>query len=212
MPWISLPPQVYICSPFISPLELAGLWLYFQCQSHFAHFAIFLTPHSVLPFRLQAVKKGTFWASLVAQRLKCLPPMQETWVRSLGQEDTLEKEMVTHSSILAWEIPWTKKPGRLQSMGSQRVGHDWATWLSRYFLFSYLYCRIFHSVFFINCWMYKRPAVTKLKHLKLFQMCVLITTCMMLHVSRFQSVTFPCITGTKVVFMMLLSFPIRLWF
>ena len=65
-------------------------------------------------------------ASLVAQRLKRLPPMQETRVRSLGQEDPLEKEMVTHSSILAWRIPWMEKPGRLQSMGSQRVRHDWA--------------------------------------------------------------------------------------
>ena len=50
---------------------------------------------------------------LVAQRLKCLPPMPETWVRSLGQEDPLEKEMVTHSSILAWRIPWMEKPGGL---------------------------------------------------------------------------------------------------
>ena len=61
--------------------------------------------------------------SLVAQRLKHLPAMWETWVRSLGREDSLEKEMATHSSILAWRIPW-KKSGRLQSMGSQRVGHD----------------------------------------------------------------------------------------
>ena len=64
------------------------------------------------------------WASLVAQRLKPLPPMQETWVRSLGQEDPLEKEMVTPSSILAWIIPWTEEPGRLQSMGLERVRHD----------------------------------------------------------------------------------------
>ena len=63
-------------------------------------------------------------ASLVAQRLKCLPEMQETRVRSLGQEDPLEKEMATHSSILVWRIPWKEEPGRLQSMGSQRVGHD----------------------------------------------------------------------------------------
>ena len=53
--------------------------------------------------------------------------MRETWVWSLGQEDPLEKEMATHSSILAWIIPWTKEPGRLQSMGSQRVGHNWVT-------------------------------------------------------------------------------------
>ena len=65
-------------------------------------------------------------ASLVAQRVKRLPAMQETRVWFLGQEDPLEKEIATHSSILAWKIPWMEKPGRLQSMGSQRVGHDWA--------------------------------------------------------------------------------------
>ena len=59
--------------------------------------------------------------------VKRLPAMQETWVWSLGWEDPLEKEMVTHSIILAWRIPWTEKPGRLQSTGSQRVEHDWAT-------------------------------------------------------------------------------------
>ena len=64
------------------------------------------------------------WASLVAQRLKYLPRMQETWVQSLGQEDPLEKEMATHSRILAWGIPWKEEPGGLQSMGLQRVGHD----------------------------------------------------------------------------------------
>ena len=64
------------------------------------------------------------WVSLVAQRLKRLPAMQETWVRSLGWEDPLEEEMATHSSILAWRIPWTEEPGGLQSTGLQRVGHD----------------------------------------------------------------------------------------
>ena len=59
--------------------------------------------------------------------VKRLPTIWETRVRSLGQEDPLEKNMATHSSILAWEIPWTEKPDRLQSMGLQRVGHDWAT-------------------------------------------------------------------------------------
>ena len=63
-------------------------------------------------------------ASLVAQMVKNLPAMQETWVQSLGQEDPLEKKMATHSSILAWEIPWTEERGRLKSTGSQRVGHD----------------------------------------------------------------------------------------
>ena len=74
-------------------------------------------------------------ASLVAQQLKCMPPMRETWVQPLGREDPLEKEMVTHSSILAWRIPWTEKPSRLQSTGSQRVGHDRATSLSLSFSF-----------------------------------------------------------------------------
>ena len=56
--------------------------------------------------------------------VKCLPAMRETQVQFLGGEDPLEKEMATHSSILAWKIPWMEKPGRLQSIGSQRVGHD----------------------------------------------------------------------------------------
>ena len=60
----------------------------------------------------------------MAQRLKRLPGMPETWVRSLGQEDPLEKEMATHSGTLAWRIPWKEEPGRPQSMGSQRVGPD----------------------------------------------------------------------------------------
>ena len=59
-----------------------------------------------------------------AQTVNNLPAMWETWVRSLGWEDTLEEGMATHSSILAWKIPWTEEPGRLQSVGSQRVGHD----------------------------------------------------------------------------------------
>ena len=69
-------------------------------------------------------RKGT---SLVAQMVKRLPTMQETRVRSLSQEEPLEKDMATHSRTLAWRIPWTDEPGGLQSMGLQRVGHDWAT-------------------------------------------------------------------------------------
>ena len=63
-------------------------------------------------------------ASLMAQRIKHLPAMQGTWVQSLGWEDPLEKGMATHSSILAWRIPWTEEPGGLQSMGSQVVKQD----------------------------------------------------------------------------------------
>jgi len=83
------------------------------------------------------LKVGFLQSSLVTQMVKHLSTMQETWVRSLGQEDPLEKEMVTHSSTLAWKIPWTEKPGRLQSMGLGRFGlqsmglgrfgHDWET-------------------------------------------------------------------------------------
>ena len=98
--------------------------------------------------------------SLVAQRLKRLPPMLETWVRSPGQEDTLEKEMATHSSILACRSPWTEEPGRLQSMGSQRVGHDWATSLtliinidgqlfSVYWPLNLLFYELFHIIYLI---------------------------------------------------------------
>ena len=66
----------------------------------------------------------THLTRLVAQMVKHLPTMRETRVQSLGRENLLEKEMATHSSILAWKIPWTEEPGGLQSTGSQRVGHD----------------------------------------------------------------------------------------
>ena len=71
-----------------------------------------------------AMALGLSGASLVAQRIKCLPAMRETQIQSLGWEDPLEKEMAAHSSILAWRFPWTEGPGRLQSTGSQRVGHN----------------------------------------------------------------------------------------
>ena len=77
-------------------------------------------PKSILPLtssRSFMVSCLIVWASLVAQRLKHLPPMRETQVQSLGQEDPLEKETVTHFSILAWRIPWKEEPGRLQSTG-----------------------------------------------------------------------------------------------
>ena len=66
----------------------------------------------------------SLWTSLVVQTVKRLPTMWKTRVQSLDQEDLLEKEMVTHSSILAWKIPWTEEPGRLQSMGSKTVGYN----------------------------------------------------------------------------------------
>ena len=78
------------------------------------------------------------WASLLAQMVKHLSRMRETRVRSLGWEDPLEKEMAIHSSTIAWKIPWTEEPGRLQSMGSLRAGHDWVTSLS---LFTFMHWR-----------------------------------------------------------------------
>ena len=73
---------------------------------------------------LDTTEQLSLWTSLVDQMVKHLPTMWETWVLSLGEEDPLEKEMTTHCSTLAWKIPWTEEPGKLQSMGLQRVGHD----------------------------------------------------------------------------------------
>ena len=89
--------------------ETGGLTWYFPS---FTTACIFVSSHTVL------------WASLVAQMVKNLPGMRETWVRSLGQKDPLEKGMATHSSILAWRIPWMEEPGGLQSMELQRVRHS----------------------------------------------------------------------------------------
>ena len=77
------------------------------------------SPGEVISYPLQYL-----WVSLMAQTVKNPSAMQETWVQSLGWEDLLEDGMATHSSILAWRIPWTEEPGRLQSMGSQRVRHN----------------------------------------------------------------------------------------
>ena len=85
---------------------------------HFVYFSICQRTFGLIP------SFGYLWASLVAQTVKCLPAMWETQVRSLGWEHPLQKEMATHSSILAWKIPWTEEPGRLPSMGSQRIGHN----------------------------------------------------------------------------------------
>ena len=80
--------------------------------------------HSPSPAAPQTVAQINIWTSLVAQKVKRLSTMRETWVRSLGWEDPLEKEMAIHSRTVAWKIPWTEEPGGLQSMGSLRVGHN----------------------------------------------------------------------------------------
>ena len=99
---------------------LSGVWL-MGC-----FLKIFLLPRAArdIPSTSNTGGHSCYGASLVAETVKTLPAMQETRVQSLGQEDPLEKGMATHSSILAWEIPWTEEPGGLQSSGWQRVGHD----------------------------------------------------------------------------------------
>ena len=87
-------------------------------------------------FSTQEYWSGLPCPFLVAQMVKRLPAMGEIWIRSLGQENPLEKEMATHSSTLAWKIPWMEESCRLQSMGSQRIGPDWATSLSLYSIYS----------------------------------------------------------------------------
>ena len=101
-----------------------------------------------MPFT-ENICQSLMLTSLVAQKAKCLPTMQETWVQSLGREDLLEKEMANHSRILAWRIPWMEKSGRLQSVGPQRVGHDWATSLSLPMLSNLIW--LFYFVI-TECW------------------------------------------------------------
>ena len=116
-------------------------WLILLWYSHFLQWSgiyLIISPRYV-----------SIWASLVAQRVKRLHAMRETRVWSLCREDPLEKEMAIHSSILAWKIPWTEEPGRLQSMGSQRVSHDWATSLS-------LSCSCIHMYIFMYACIHAR--------------------------------------------------------
>ena len=92
---------------------------YIAMRMHFSCcFFVMGHPSSFLPYET-SISGSLLWASQVAQRLKHLPATQETWVRSLGREDPLEKKMATHSSILAWRIPWTEESGGLQSMGGK---------------------------------------------------------------------------------------------
>ena len=99
---------------------------------------------------LAAVPK-TSQVALVAKNRLLMQEMWEMWVRSVGREDPLEKEMTTHSSILAWRIPWTEEPGGLQSMGSQRVGDDWSS-LAQHILLS-----VFHNFYVMPFWSSSPP-------------------------------------------------------
>ena len=138
--WVVIYHQVYTAVFFVA---LEGTWTFWgsQVSKFFFHLAHIFTCITYLHWdgdcSLKLSKLDLFYfvgttltveqASMVAQKVKNLPAMQETGVRSLGWEDPLEKGLSIHSSILVWKIPWTEEPGGLQSMGSQRVGHDWAT-------------------------------------------------------------------------------------
>ena len=110
------------CAMPVSNQRTQHSWMWAKasmCQTHTTGTLDGIIPICPLPQNWKAPQ--------VAQMVNNLPAMRETWVWFLGQEDPLEKEMAIHSSTLAWKIPWTKELDRLQSMGSQRVGHDWAT-------------------------------------------------------------------------------------
>ena len=115
-----------VCSPPFSAHILVSLHIFLDNLSHADVNTI--PDQCFLDLRLLLGRVKTSFSlgetSLVAQMVKRLSIMQETWVRSLGWQDLLEKEMATHSSILAWRIPWMEEPGGLQSRGSQRVRHD----------------------------------------------------------------------------------------
>ena len=118
----------YFMKVCIVLLTLPGRWFnHLQIMavlySSFSSFFPFLVVLSTLDY----IYRYTDSTEPVAPMVKCMPAIQETQARSLSWEDPLEKEMATHSSTLAWKIPWTEEPCRLQPMGSQRVGHDWVT-------------------------------------------------------------------------------------
>ena len=100
-------------------MDLLGEWDENIRTFHYIYFHLIILNICFLYYKVPVY----YLASLVAHTVKSLPTMRETQVQSLGQEDPLEKEMATHSSTLAWKIPWTEEPGRLQSMGSQRAVH-----------------------------------------------------------------------------------------
>ena len=108
-------------------LPIQGLNLHVLCLLHWQAGSLPFAPPGKPMSNHYMQLCGRHKAFPVAQMIKNLPAMQENWVRSLGQEDPLEKEVATHSSILAWRVPWTEERGGLPSMGSQRVRRDWAT-------------------------------------------------------------------------------------
>ena len=115
----------------------------------------------------------------MVQAVKNLLLIQETWLWSLGQEDHLEKEIVTHSSILAWEIPWTEGFGGLPSMGLQRVGHDWATNPFTFFILLFIYVLFFRVNLLLR---FVRGFVNQHKYYNHLFFLSLCKTCVCVHV------------------------------
>ena len=115
-------------------LDGKGRWFFQFSFNLFQEFTSTLIYLFFSVFLFKSLLSFAWILALVAQTVKCLPTMWESRVRSLGPEDPLQKEMVTHSRTLAWKIPWTEEHGRLQSMGSQRLAHDWLTSLSFFLL------------------------------------------------------------------------------
>ena len=113
-------PKSFAVGIFVENQLIINVRVYFLTLNSiaFIHVAVLITVPHCLDF-CSCILSFKFGETLLAQRLKCLPTMQETWVRALGREVPLEKEMATHSSMLAWRIPWMEEPGKLQSMGSQ---------------------------------------------------------------------------------------------
>ena len=124
------------------------IWRRTECRERHRSFLVRIPRQGEkpVPWRLRQMLGSCIscitWASSVAQLVKNLPAMQETWVRSLGRKDPLEKEMATHSSTLAWRILWTEELGKLQSRGSQRVGNEWE--INFHFTFIYYRKKILH--------------------------------------------------------------------
>ena len=113
--------------PVVSALNVGLEYSFLHCMNN----SLLVTVHLVTALGTGKTFTDIFMCGfacqVLTQTVKNLPAMQEMWVWSLSQENTLKKEMATHSSILAWRIPWTEEPGSLQSMGSQRIEHNWVT-------------------------------------------------------------------------------------
>ena len=128
---------VYICHSFSIHSSVNGCWPWFHSLAFVNNVSLNIGVHILMTYWISVLLTLDIYPGVellnpmvvLAQMVKCLSAMLETRVQFLGWEDPLEKEMATHSGTLAWKIPWTVESGRLQSMGSQRVGHDWMTWL-----------------------------------------------------------------------------------